>query len=160
MARPRTPTPPPVRLVPRDTSPKLELNELYREIFLEHRFAAEFRLKLAVAVGVSYGALAIVFAWIHANSPSLAAGVAMLASVVTALFWAEDRRRRIAGRRANLVGAGIEALADLPTDLRFFTHINMRRTLHSHIVDVFCIVMLLGLLSSATYLLWSAGTLP
>jgi hypothetical protein len=139
---------------------KLELNELYKEIFTEHRFAAEFRLKLAIALAVSYGALAVVFAWIHANSPALGAGVAILAMVVTALFWAEDRRRRIAGRRANLVGAGIEALAELPAELRFFTHINMRRTLHSHIVDVFCLVMLLGLVSGAAYLLWSNGALP
>ena len=139
---------------------QIDMSALYKEVFLEHRFVAELRFRLAVALGASYGALAIVFAWVHTNSPTLSAGVAGLAAVVTALYWAEDRRRRIAGRRANLVGAGIEAMAELPQDLRFFTHINLRRTLHSHIVDAFCAVMLLGLVVGAAYLFWSAGALP
>jgi len=135
------------------------IRDRYREIFQAHRFASEYRLKIATAWGVVYAALAAVFVWAQSNIKRLSWTVSLLGVAVTVLFWIADCRNRPAIHRSKLVGAAIEADPTIPENQRFFARLDEGIS-HSTAINIFAIVMLLLLAAATLYLFCAHGELP
>src|SRR5712691_7433697 len=83
----------------------IKIEDLYKHMFEEHRFASEYRLKILASWGVVYAALAGAFAWFYQVTPSLSWIVTLLAAAFTVIFWVGDRRHRPALWRSKEIAA-------------------------------------------------------
>ena len=139
----------------------ISMEELYKHMFEEHRFASEFRLKLLGSWGLTYAALAAAFAWVHREAPSLGSIITLLAAGFTIIFWVGDRRHRPAIKGPKIIGSKIEndPAAGIPEGRRFFTDVE-RGISHSKVIDYFAAIILGLLLVATVYLVIRGGKLP
>lgn len=135
----------------------ITIEERYKEMFEQLRFASEIRLKIYAAWGSAYVALAAMFAWMQ-SSPSvmsLSWTVPLLGIVTTIIFWFADLRNQPAIKAAKDVGAAIEAdpAAGILKEQRYFLQLEKGRPF-GEIVNAFTVIVLAVLIAATVYLLW------
>lgn len=145
---------PPKRKKPHNA---IDINERYRQIFEEHRFASEYRLKLLTSWGAVYVALAAVFAWMYKVSRPADWIVPLLGIFVTFLFWAGDARHKHAIGRSKSVGERLEKR--LHDEEKFFRDLNYNIS-HTFVINVFAILMLILLILAVIWLVSNSGEMP
>lgn len=139
----------------------ISIEELYKHMLEEHRFASEYRLKILASWGVVYAAFAAAFAWVHREALPLSWVVTLLAGVFTVIFWVGDRRNRPAVKVPKIIGTIIEndTSSGIPEGQRFFSTLD-KGISHSTIIDWFAGAMLALLLLATGYLICRHGALP
>lgn len=140
------------------------IEERYKRMFEQLRFASEIRFKIFAAWGSAYVALAAMFAWIQSsNVKTLSCLVPLLGTVATIVFWLAERRNRPAIGAAKSVGDAIEAdpAAEIPEQQRYFSKLE-EGVRFGVIVDVFAGLAVVVLLAASVYLYCSCnqGTRP
>jgi len=134
----------------------ITIEERYKEMFEQLRFASEIRLKIYAAWGSAYVALAAMFAWMQ-SSPSvmsLSWIVPFLGIVTTIIFWFADLRNQPAIKAAKDVGAAIEAdpAAGILKEQRYFLQLE-KGVPFGEIVNAFTVIVLAVLIAATVYLL-------
>jgi len=132
------------------------IEERYKKMFEQLRFASEIRLKIYAAWGSAYVALAAMFAWMQ-SSPSvmsLSWIVPFLGIVTTIIFWFADLRNQPAIKAAKDVGAAIEAdpAAGILKEQRYFLQLE-KGVPFGEIVNAFTVIVLAVLIAATVYLL-------
>lgn len=100
------------------------IEERYKKMFEQLRFASEIRFKIFAAWGSAYVALAAMFAWMHSSSvKTLSWIVPLLGIVATVVCWFVDFRNQPAIGAAKSAGAAIEEdpAAEIPIEQRYFS---------------------------------------
>jgi hypothetical protein len=140
----------------------ISIEELYKHMFEEHRFASEYRLKILASWGVVYAAFAAAFAWVHREALPLSWVVTLLAGVFTVIFWVGDRRHRAAVGGSKTIGKNIESdsSSGIPGDRRYFSTLLEEDITHSTVIDWFAVAMLVLLVLATGYLICRHGALP
>jgi len=102
------------------------IEERYKKMFEQLRFASEIRFKIFAAWGSAYVALAAMFAWMQSSSvKSLSWMAPLLGIVATAVCWFVDFRNQPAIGAAKSAGAAIEEdpAAEIPIGQRYFSEL-------------------------------------
>jgi len=138
------------------------IEERYKHMFDQLRFASAIRFKIFAAWGSVYAALAAVFAWMQSfNMKPLSWVAPFLALVATILFWLGDIRSQPAIGAAKKVGVAIEEdpTSEIPVNQRYFPQL-IQGVRFGVIVNVFAIGMLVLLGIAPAYLICTRGELP
>jgi hypothetical protein len=139
----------------------ISIDDLYKHMFEEHRFASEYRIKIIIGWGAIYAALAAAFIWTNSNYPTLSWVIVAVAIIATICMWLADIRNRSSIRSPGIIGMAIEldARAAIPANQRFFFSLKKRIT-HSLVIDVLSIALLLIFAWATWYLLKHNGVIP
>jgi hypothetical protein len=140
----------------------IPIQERYKHMFDQLRFASAIRFKIFAAWGSVYAALAAVFAWMQSfNMKPLSWIAPFLAFVITILFWLGELRNQPAIGAAKRVGEAIEkdSASEIPEDQRYFPQL-AQGVRFGIIVNVFAIGMLVLLAIATAYLICNRGQLP
>ena len=139
----------------------ISIEERYKIIFENYRFASEYRVRLITGWGAIYAGLAAAFAWFYQNSREVIWIIPAIALGITVLFWIADRRHRPAIGRSKTIGANIEndQNADIPVNQRYFTDIENGIS-HSSGIDAFSILTITLLGIATLFLICYRGQLP
>ena len=137
------------------------IEERYKQMFAQLRFASEIRFKIFAAWGSVYVALAAMFAWMQSfNMKPLSWVAPLLGIIATILFWLGDLRNQPVIGAAKRVGAAVEAdpTGEIPDQQRYFSKME-EGVRFGVIVNVFAVTMLLLLAAATVYLLCNRGVL-
>jgi hypothetical protein len=140
----------------------IPIEERYKHMFDQLRFASAIRFKIFAAWGSVYAALAAVFAWMQSfDMKPLSWIPPFLGLIVTILFWLGDLRNQPAIGAAKRVGEAIEkdSTSGIPQDQWYFPQL-AEGVRFGVIVNVFAIGMLVLLALATAYLLCNRGQLP
>lgn len=140
------------------------IEERYKTMFEQLRFASEIRFKIFAAWGSAYVALGAMFAWMQSsNVKTLNWLVPLLGAVATIIFWLAEHRNQPAIGAAKSIGKEVEAdpAAEIPEQQRYFSKLE-EGVRFGVIVDVFAGLALVVLLVASVYLYCSRnqGALP
>lgn len=137
------------------------IEERYKEMFEQLRFASEIRFKIFAAWSSAYVALAAMFAWMQSsNVKALSWIVPLLGIIATIILWFADRRNQPAIGAAKQVGAAIEVdpAGEIPDQQRYFSQME-EGVRFGVIVNVFTVAMVGLLIAATVYLRCSHGEL-
>lgn len=139
----------------------ISIEDRYKIIFENYRFASEYRIHLITGWGVIYAGLAAAFAWFYQNSREIIWVIPAVAIGITILFWIADKRHRPAIGRSKTVGENIEndRSAAIPENQRYFADIDNGIS-HSWLIDVVSALALILLGIATFYLICYRGQLP
>ena len=139
----------------------ISIEERYKIIFENYRFASEYRIRLITGWAAIYAGLAAAFAWFYQVSRPITWVIPAVAIGITILMWVADRRHRPAIGRSKTAGINIEKdpSAGIPEDQKYFTDIEGGFS-HSRAIDVFAIIALILLGAATVFLICYRGQLP
>jgi len=137
----------------------LTIEDRYKLLYDEHKFASEFRLKLIISWFASYAALGVAFAWIQEHSKPSSWIITTITIVITIAMWLADYRHRTAIGSLKQAGQSIEKSENIPEDQRFFSGLN-KGVRHGTLIDVLSVIILLALIFATCYLICAHGELP
>ena len=132
----------------------ITIEERYRLIFENYRFASEYRIKLITGWVAIYTALAAAFGWTYQNAKTISWLLPLVGILITVFMWIADRRHRPAIGRSKTVGANIEVdqSAGIPENQRYFSDLT-NGVSHSLIIDIFSVLIIICLGVATVFLI-------
>ncbi len=139
----------------------VNIEDLYRHMYEEHRFASEIRLKIIAGWFAIYVALSVAFGWAIQHYPKYTWFISIAAAITTLIMWLADIRNRAAIRSPKVIGDAIEndPRAGIPESQRFFASLEKGFS-HSRLIDYLSIILLILLIYASWYLWYNSGVIP